>query len=415
MVYTTEHEAIQAAGVHVRSLWACLASQKRAGPVALREVQKLLLESACSEEGRVKFRAAWWWIDRWRSSSAYTDLDAASQGLYRNLCDEVWLRHKSGNAGGNEGVIPYDSMGRASGFPDLWPELMDKILPHLTEVSGRGWTSETALEVIEQSRRRAEKQKRYRDKAGNAGGNAAGNDPGNKAGSPSPSPSPVSVSGLSDQEPTSTDSAPAATALVCPGCAAVDTLWVDDVGRWHCHSVRGCGKAFEADDRRIASQPEKSLDDAPKALAKSQPSWDRREEALPKKQRGSSDVRAVFGHWKRVMGHPDAKLTREREAKVKARLAEGYTVEQLNGAVDGCKASPHHMGRNDTGTIYDDLELICRSGGKVESFVARQPVPEPAPLEEKWTPEERSQAIAERDRRLDEMRDRAKRGREGDK
>lgn len=41
---------------------------------------------------------------------------------------------------------------------------------------------------------------------------------------------------------------------------------------------------------------------------------------------------------------------------------------QLLEAVDGCRGSMFHMGQNDKHAIYDDLELICRSGEKVESF-----------------------------------------------
>jgi hypothetical protein len=37
-------------------------------------------------------RAAWWWVDRWRKSTAYTDMTAEQQGVYRNLLDELWLR-----------------------------------------------------------------------------------------------------------------------------------------------------------------------------------------------------------------------------------------------------------------------------------------------------------------------------------
>lgn len=123
-------------------------------------------------------RANWWWIDRWRQSNAYIDLGPAEQALYRNLCDECWLREG--------GVIPYESMARASGFPERWDELKGNLLKHLTEIPGQGWTSKTAQEVIAQSDRRREKQKRYRESVGNAGSNA----PGNKPGSPSPSPSP---------------------------------------------------------------------------------------------------------------------------------------------------------------------------------------------------------------------------------
>lgn len=77
----------------------------------------------------------------------------------------------------------------------------------------------------------------------------------------------------------------------------------------------------------------------------------------------------VFDYWKQVMNHPQAKLTKDRENKIRMRLNEGYSVEQIKQAVDGCKLSPHHMGENDRNTVYDDIELICRSGSKLEGFM----------------------------------------------
>lgn len=199
------------------------------------------------------------------------------------------------------------------------------------------------------------------------------------------------VEGLVEGEELSAPPAP----KLCPGCGRTDTLVATTtVSGWQCLEGRGgCGRQLDPDDPGITSQLQEP------------------EKPLPKKQ---GPAEQVFEHWQRVMAHPTAKFTKERRAKVKARLSEGYTVEQLKAAVDGCRASPHHRGQNDAGAVYDDLELICRNGGKVESFVAKQPVPEPAPVEEKWTPEDRAEALAERDRRLAEMRDRAKRGREED-
>jgi hypothetical protein len=63
-----------------------------------------------------------------------------------------------------------------------------------------------------------------------------------------------------------------------------------------------------------------------------------------------------------------AKLTAKRKTKVSARLDDGYDVETILLAIDGCARSPYHMGKNDTGTVYDDLELICREGDKLEQF-----------------------------------------------
>lgn len=80
--------------------------------------------------------------------------------------------------------------------------------------------------------------------------------------------------------------------------------------------------------------------------------------------------REVFDHWQQVMDKPRALFTEDRRRKVRARLREGYTVEQLKAAVDGCRRSAFHMGRNDRRVRYDDLQLICRSGSHVERFAA---------------------------------------------
>lgn len=85
---------------------------------------------------------------------------------------------------------------------------------------------------------------------------------------------------------------------------------------------------------------------------------------------GNSVISTVFSHWQNVHGKAKAKLTSNRLQKIKARLKEGYTVEQLCRAIDGVKLSPYHMGKNDTGTVYDDLTTILRDGAQVEKFSA---------------------------------------------
>lgn len=76
----------------------------------------------------------------------------------------------------------------------------------------------------------------------------------------------------------------------------------------------------------------------------------------------------VFDYWKEVMGHPNAKLTADRKTKMRARFAEKYTVDDCKDAIDGCKASTHHMGQNDRNTVYDDLKRILATGGDLERF-----------------------------------------------
>lgn len=92
-------------------------------------------------------------------------------------------------------------------------------------------------------------------------------------------------------------------------------------------------------------------------------------------------VDEVFVHWARVMGKDMSrtKLNAARRAKLKARRQEGYTDEQLCLAVDGCKASPFHMGKNDRGQVYDDLVTILRDGPAVEAHIARV-APKTAPV-----------------------------------
>lgn len=84
-----------------------------------------------------------------------------------------------------------------------------------------------------------------------------------------------------------------------------------------------------------------------------------------------TDVRAVFVYWQQVMGHARAHLDDKREKAIKARLKDGYSVADLCRAIDGCAKSPYHMGQNDSQAIYDDIELICRNGPKVDGFIKK--------------------------------------------
>ena len=83
----------------------------------------------------------------------------------------------------------------------------------------------------------------------------------------------------------------------------------------------------------------------------------------------SNEPDRVFAYWQEVMHHPRAKLDRKRRQKIRDRLADGYSTDDLMQAIDGCKRSPHHMGDNDRATVYDDIELICRDAPHVDKFI----------------------------------------------
>lgn len=84
------------------------------------------------------------------------------------------------------------------------------------------------------------------------------------------------------------------------------------------------------------------------------------------------DVCAVFALWKEIRGKKgNAKLTPERARSALDRLRSpvGFTVEDIANGIRGVAFSKHHSGDNERGEVYDDLELICRSDQKLETFI----------------------------------------------
>lgn len=98
----------------------------------------------------------------------------------------------------------------------------------------------------------------------------------------------------------------------------------------------------------------------------------RRPGATQKEERHleSADVLRIFRYWMTATEHPQAILTEGRRTLVKQRLKEGYAVDRIIRAIDGCTASDFHMARGQYQgqRKYDDLNLICRSGAKLEEF-----------------------------------------------
>lgn len=77
----------------------------------------------------------------------------------------------------------------------------------------------------------------------------------------------------------------------------------------------------------------------------------------------------VFEHWKTIMGHDRARMDVSRAKVIRARMKDGYTVEDLCLAIDGCAASAFHMGENDRGQVYDSITLILRDADHVDKFI----------------------------------------------
>jgi uncharacterized protein YdaU (DUF1376 family) len=91
----------------------------------------------------MRLTGLWWWIDRWRKSTAYTDMTLEEQGAYRNLLDEAYLRG---------GPIPNDEevLAKGCGDPRRWRKVRPKVIARFT-LGPDGWRNETLDEVMSKS------------------------------------------------------------------------------------------------------------------------------------------------------------------------------------------------------------------------------------------------------------------------
>jgi hypothetical protein len=80
----------------------------------------------------------------------------------------------------------------------------------------------------------------------------------------------------------------------------------------------------------------------------------------------------IINHYQKY--HPKSMRSVKKNSgiykKIEGRLIEGYSVEELCNAIDGQHQSPFHLGDNKTQTEYLQLELVVRSGEKVDQFLA---------------------------------------------
>ena len=84
----------------------------------------------------------------------------------------------------------------------------------------------------------------------------------------------------------------------------------------------------------------------------------------------STETRTVFEYWQMRMGSPRSKLDQKRRRKIKQRLLDGYSAQDLIDAIEGCALSDFHMGKNDRSSVYNDIELICRDACHVDKFIS---------------------------------------------
>lgn len=81
----------------------------------------------------------------------------------------------------------------------------------------------------------------------------------------------------------------------------------------------------------------------------------------------------LIERWKRATGHERSKNSKDRLDLIRARLKDGYTVEQIELAIDGLAACPYVVDaqRSRTGhpsQRYDQLEHCLKGGARLERF-----------------------------------------------
>lgn len=95
----------------------------------------------------------------------------------------------------------------------------------------------------------------------------------------------------------------------------------------------------------------------------------RKATASPSRDDDSDQVAEVFDHWRTAMRKSARTvLDDKRRRRIKWALKH-YGIDSAKKAIDGCAASPFHMGDNDAGQRHDDLTLIFRNAEKTERFL----------------------------------------------
>ena len=80
----------------------------------------------------------------------------------------------------------------------------------------------------------------------------------------------------------------------------------------------------------------------------------------------TNDINNVFLFWKETFNKSSrTALKGVRETKIKARLNEGYSVDEIKQAILNISCSQHHI---DGG--YTDIELICRNQVNLDKYIA---------------------------------------------
>ncbi len=88
-----------------------------------------------------------------------------------------------------------------------------------------------------------------------------------------------------------------------------------------------------------------------------------------KEEPKTDPIEATFQHWQQICNYRRARLDEKRRKLILARMKDGYSLEDMQDAINGCYLSAFHQGDNSEGKRYDDISLILRDAAHVDAFI----------------------------------------------
>lgn len=80
----------------------------------------------------------------------------------------------------------------------------------------------------------------------------------------------------------------------------------------------------------------------------------------------TNNINTVFLFWKETFKKSDRSILKgARETKIKARLKDGYSVDEIKQAIINVSSSQYHIENG-----YTDIELICRNQVNLDKYIA---------------------------------------------
>lgn len=80
-------------------------------------------------------------------------------------------------------------------------------------------------------------------------------------------------------------------------------------------------------------------------------------------------IEVIFEHYRLVLDHPRARLDVIRRSVISTALSWGYTVDDLQLAIEGVLADPWANGRNDANRKFHGLERIFGKADTIDHYI----------------------------------------------